>query len=183
MLGNLFKYIFFCFILLFTSSSPCHNDQFAVSYFSTSRIVLIWHHSLVCCCGLADILYVIILRINKSSNRVVILGPGDHVVSLKHFHTFFMPLIWRKYRDKAGMLFGECGELAFKYFFLFSICSYLFRKFIKTGVDIFARVLLQESRRRLTLTFTLVVYGQFLIRLQELCFGSTRNLRSFVDHH
>ena len=77
-LGNLFKYIYFCFILLFTSSSPCHNDQFAFSYFSTSWIVLIqvynWeirHHSLVCCCGLADILYVIILRINKSSNRVL----------------------------------------------------------------------------------------------------------------
>ena len=93
-----------------------------------------------------------------------ILGPGHPVVSLKHFHTFFMPLIWGKYRDKAGMLFGECGELAFKYFFLFLICSYLFRKFIKTGVDIFARVLLQESRRRTTLTFTLVVYGQFLRR-------------------
>ena len=26
---NLFKYIFFCFILMFTSSSPC-KDQFAV---------------------------------------------------------------------------------------------------------------------------------------------------------
>ena len=33
-LGNLFKYYIFCFILLFTSSSPCLNDQFAVSYFS-----------------------------------------------------------------------------------------------------------------------------------------------------
>ena len=48
--------------LLFTSSSPCRKDQFAVSYFSTSLIVLIqvynWeirHHSLVWCCGLADI--------------------------------------------------------------------------------------------------------------------------------
>ena len=75
---NIYIYIFFCFILLFTSSSPCRNDQFAVSDFSTSWIVLIqvfnweiWHHSLVCCCGLADILYVIILRINKSSNRVL----------------------------------------------------------------------------------------------------------------
>ena len=28
--------IYFCFILLLTSSSPCHKDQFAVSYFSTS---------------------------------------------------------------------------------------------------------------------------------------------------
>ena len=40
-LGNLFKYICFCFILLFTSSSPCRKDQFAISYFSTSLIVLI----------------------------------------------------------------------------------------------------------------------------------------------
>ena len=55
------------FILLFTFSSPCGKDQFAVSYFSTSLIVLIqvynWkirHHSLVCCCGLADILYIIL---------------------------------------------------------------------------------------------------------------------------
>ena len=61
--GRLFKYMYFCFILLFTSSSPCRKDQFAVSYFSTSLIVLIqvyhreiWHHSLVCCCGFADIL-------------------------------------------------------------------------------------------------------------------------------
>ena len=48
---------------MFTSSSPCREDQFAVSYFSTSLIGLIqvcnWeirHHSLICCCGLADIL-------------------------------------------------------------------------------------------------------------------------------
>ena len=39
-LGNLFRYVF-CFIILFTSSSPCRKDQFAVSYFSTSLIVLI----------------------------------------------------------------------------------------------------------------------------------------------
>ena len=56
--------MFFVFIPLFTSSSPCRKDQFAVTYFSTSLIVLIqvykWeirHHSLVCCCGLTDILY------------------------------------------------------------------------------------------------------------------------------
>ena len=56
----------FCFILLFTSSSPCRKDQFAVLYFSTSLILLIqvynWeirHHSLVCCCGFADILNII----------------------------------------------------------------------------------------------------------------------------
>ena len=49
---------------MFTSSSPCPQDQFAVSYFSTSLIVLIqaysWEirlHSLVCCCGLADIVH------------------------------------------------------------------------------------------------------------------------------
>ena len=40
-LGNLFKYIYFCFILLFTSSSSCRKDQFAVSYFSASLIVLV----------------------------------------------------------------------------------------------------------------------------------------------
>ena len=58
--------IFFCFILLFTSSSPCRKDHFAVSYFSTSLIGLIqvynWeikHHSLICCCGLNDILYIL----------------------------------------------------------------------------------------------------------------------------
>ena len=34
--ANLFKYIYFCFILLFTSSSPYHKDQFAVLWFSTS---------------------------------------------------------------------------------------------------------------------------------------------------
>ena len=57
---------FFVFILLFTSSSPCRKDQFAISYFSTSIIVLIqvynWeirHHSLVCCCGFADILNIL----------------------------------------------------------------------------------------------------------------------------
>ena len=54
------------FVLFFLpSSSPCLKDQFAVSHFSTSLIVLIqvynWeirHHSLVCCCRLADILYI-----------------------------------------------------------------------------------------------------------------------------
>ena len=53
----------FCFILLFTSSSSCRKDQFAVTYFSTSLIELIqvynWeirHHSLICWCGLTDIL-------------------------------------------------------------------------------------------------------------------------------
>ena len=33
-LGNLFEYYIFYFILLFISSSPCCKDQFAVSYFS-----------------------------------------------------------------------------------------------------------------------------------------------------
>ena len=36
-LGSLFRYIFFCFILLFTSSSPCRDYQFAVAYFSTKN--------------------------------------------------------------------------------------------------------------------------------------------------
>ena len=77
-LGNLFKYISFCFILLFTFSSPCRKDLFAVSYFSTSLIVLIqvynWeirHHSFVCCCGLADILYILEL-----SHRLVTVLAG-----------------------------------------------------------------------------------------------------------
>ena len=77
-LGSLFKYKFFCFILLFTSSSPRRKDQFAVSYFSTSLIVLIqvynWeirHHSLVCCCGLADILYIL-----ERGYRLVTVLPG-----------------------------------------------------------------------------------------------------------
>ena len=55
---NLSNYMFFVLYFLFTSSSPCHKDQFAVSYFSASLIVLIQvynleirHHSLVCCCG------------------------------------------------------------------------------------------------------------------------------------
>ena len=50
-------------------------DQFAVSYFSTSLIVLIqiynwkiWHHSLVCCWGLADITYV--LNFIKKENEI-----------------------------------------------------------------------------------------------------------------
>ena len=48
---------------------PLCKDQFAVSYFSTSLIVLIqvynWeirHHSLVCCCGFADILNIMALK-------------------------------------------------------------------------------------------------------------------------
>ena len=77
-LGSLFKYISFCFILLFPSSSPCRKDLFAVSNFSTSLIVLIqvynWeirHHSFVCCCGLADILYILEL-----SHRLVTVLAG-----------------------------------------------------------------------------------------------------------
>ena len=57
-----FQYIFFSFILLLTSSSPCRKDQFAVLCFLQVIIVLIqvynWvirHHSTVCCCGLDDI--------------------------------------------------------------------------------------------------------------------------------
>ena len=36
-LGGLFRYIYFCFILLFTSSLPCRDYQFAVAYFSTTN--------------------------------------------------------------------------------------------------------------------------------------------------
>ena len=50
-------HLFCCFILLFTSSSSCRKNQFAVSYFSTSLIVLIqvynWeiqHHALFFFC-------------------------------------------------------------------------------------------------------------------------------------
>ena len=56
--------IFFCCscILLFTSSSPCRKDQFAVFWFSSSYYCTDhnWetrHHSTVCRCGLADIFY------------------------------------------------------------------------------------------------------------------------------
>ena len=77
-LPSLFKYIFFCFILLFTSSSlAVRISPVAASYFSKSLYIVpgsvqlinctdpglqvynreIQHHSLVCCCGLADILY------------------------------------------------------------------------------------------------------------------------------
>ena len=64
--AHLFQYIsyFLFFILLFTSSSPCRKDQ---------SIVLIhvynWeirHHSLVCCCGLADILYALALLTTRN---------------------------------------------------------------------------------------------------------------------
>ena len=32
--------LYFCFILLFTSSSPCCKEQFAVSYFSSQKLVI-----------------------------------------------------------------------------------------------------------------------------------------------
>ena len=37
---NLFKYIYFSFILLFTSSSPCRKHPFAILYFLQVVIVL-----------------------------------------------------------------------------------------------------------------------------------------------
>ena len=41
-LFQLFKYIYFLnWILLFTSSSPCRKDQFAVSYFSRIGVRLV----------------------------------------------------------------------------------------------------------------------------------------------
>ena len=83
-LTGLYKkiYIFFCFMLLFTSSSPCRKDQVAVSYFFTSLIVLIqvynWeirHHSLVCCCGLADILYIsLTARLHTPPGSIYVSG-------------------------------------------------------------------------------------------------------------
>ena len=55
----------FCLLL---HRLDCRKDQFAVLYFSTSLVVLIqvynWeirHHSLVCCCGFADILNILML--------------------------------------------------------------------------------------------------------------------------
>ena len=74
-LGNLFKYIFCCFILLFTSSSPCCKDQLAVLYISTSLIVLIqvynWRSGTThwfFCCGFDDIL---IMRAQPTENCCV----------------------------------------------------------------------------------------------------------------
>ena len=82
LLGILFKYILFCFILLFTSSSPCREDQFAVLYFSSSLIVLIqvynWeirHHSLVCCCGFADILKIFFTQVILMKKNLGITKP------------------------------------------------------------------------------------------------------------
>ena len=56
--------ISFLFIPLFTSSSPCRKDQFAVSYFSTSFNCTDQGLQLgdpACCCGLADVLYMRVL--------------------------------------------------------------------------------------------------------------------------
>ena len=89
-IGQFFKIYDFCFIFLFTSSSPCRKDRFAVSYFSTSLIVLIqvynWetrHHSLVCCCGLADIIY-ILEEERAATSRLSSLAD--------FFHFFFPPM-------------------------------------------------------------------------------------------
>ena len=89
-IGQFFKIYDFCFIFLFTSSSPCRKDRFAVSYFSTSLIVLIqvynWetrHHSLVCCCGLADIIY-ILGEERAATSRLSSLAD--------FFHFFFPPM-------------------------------------------------------------------------------------------
>ena len=80
---GLYKNIYiFCVILLFTCPSPCRKAQFAVSYFSTSLIVLIqvysWeirHHSLVCCCGLADILYILLTaRLHTPPGSIYVSG-------------------------------------------------------------------------------------------------------------
>ena len=64
--GTDHKTYYVLFIPLFTSSSPCRKNQFADSYFSANLIVLIqvynWeirHHLLICCCGLAGILYIL----------------------------------------------------------------------------------------------------------------------------
>ena len=50
---------------MFTSSSLCRKDQFAVSYFSTSCFWAIRYHSLVCRCGLADILNTLVTTRNS----------------------------------------------------------------------------------------------------------------------
>ena len=75
----LYIYIFLLLLLLFTSSYSCCKDQFVVSYFSTSFIVLIqvynWeirHHSLVCCCGLADILYTVDNPVALKDNQLTL---------------------------------------------------------------------------------------------------------------
>jgi len=63
-IGQICLIYIFCFILLFTSSLPYRKDHSAVLYFLQVIIVQIqvynWefrHHSTVCRCGLADILY------------------------------------------------------------------------------------------------------------------------------
>ena len=61
---NLFKiYRYFCFILLFTCSSPCRKEQ--LLFYDFLQVIVLnqvynWairHHSKVCRCRLADILY------------------------------------------------------------------------------------------------------------------------------
>ena len=83
----LFKYIYICFILLFTSSSPCRKDQFAVLYFSTGLIVSIqvynWeirHHSLVCCLGFAESDILNILKSNTHQNKILDLRYSSYSI-------------------------------------------------------------------------------------------------------
>ena len=58
------KLYIFCFILSFTSSSPCRKDQFAALWFSASEYYCTdhkWetrHHSTIYRCGLADIFFI-----------------------------------------------------------------------------------------------------------------------------
>ena len=66
-LGKFVSIYIFCFILLFTSSSSCRKDQLPFYIFLQVVIlpvqVYIWeirHHSLVCRCGLSDILYILV---------------------------------------------------------------------------------------------------------------------------
>ena len=83
---KIYIYIHFCIILLLTSSSPCLTDQFAVSYFSTSVIVLFqvynWEISLVCCCVLADIFYIFCREDHRLSTEGKITGRVVFVLQL-----------------------------------------------------------------------------------------------------
>ena len=77
----------YCFVLSFClllHRLDCRKDQFAVLYFSTSLIVLIqvynWeirHHSLVSCCGFADILNIMGVTPGMSIRLLRGWGVGD----------------------------------------------------------------------------------------------------------
>ena len=112
---NIYIYIYFfvLFYSLFTSSSPCRKDQFAILYFSTSLILLIhvynweiWHHSLVCCCGFADILDILGVWAE--------VGFSFAYPILKKLHRFFVKTISSlNWVHRKGMYPTEYWNLSF----------------------------------------------------------------------